>query len=177
MAFFCRHVGCVVDSICRLVSNDAMTNQRETLGRLIKLAMEMEKRAYTFYDTLEKDFGAVEGVVECMRGIKEDEKLHLRVLEEIRDSLSEVRLQSPVTPSTIENMEKAREFMDNLDMSTLDTADKVYDAVQQLEAVEFDVVMSFVDADEINFEFTREYLKNETVDHAKRVSHALFCLD
>lgn len=167
----------MVDSLSCLVSNVCMTNQRTTLGRLIKLAMEMEQRAYAFYDTLEKQFAGVEGVKECMHGIKEDELLHLRVLREIESSLSEVRLLSPVTPSTVENMENTREFMDNLDIDSLDTPDKIYDAVQKLEAVEFDVVMSFVNADEINFEFTREYLKNETVDHAQRVSKALFCLD
>lgn len=154
-----------------------MTKRRPTLRYLINLAMEMEKRAYAFYGGLEKNLADNALFVSCMRDIKEDELMHLRVLQEIRDSLSEVRLESTVPNETIEKLERAHEYLDGLDMDTLTDADDIIDAIRTLEDTEFGVVMSFVDITEINFEFTRDYLQNETVDHASRIFKAQQYLD
>ncbi|MDC0336210.1 hypothetical protein OAN24_04885 [Pseudodesulfovibrio sp.] len=151
--------------------------KKMTLGKLIALAMEMEMQAYEFYGALEKRFCGNEQFCTCLSGVKEDELLHLRVLKEIKASLSEVRLLSPVTEESIESMEQALEFIKHLDVGNLTSTEEVCDAIGRLEAVEFDVVMNFVNADEIDFEFTREYLKNESIDHASRIYLAQQCLE
>jgi len=146
-----------------------MLNSQMTLGQLIEKAMKMETLAYEFYDRLETHFGKNEAFVQCLSGIKEDEVLHLRVLTEIRDSLSEIRLEAPVTSEAVHGIEKAIETMESLELSPSTDVDTVIDSMRIVEDVEFDVVMAFVDADEICFEFTRDYLKNESLDHARKV--------
>lgn len=147
-----------------------------TLDRLIDLASEMERISYDFYEALEKRFSNNSEFLLCLKGIKEDELLHLRVLNEIRESLPPVRLQAEVTVEIIDTIEKNREFMTNLDIASLQTTDQICDVIRQLESVEFDVVMEFVSLDEVDFEFTREYLRNESLEHGAKIFHAQQCL-
>lgn len=147
-----------------------------TLERLIDLAAEMEKISYDFYDALERRFSNNPEFLLCIKGVKEDELLHLRVLNEIRDSLSPVRLQAEVTVETVEKIEKNREFMKSLDIASLESVDQICEIIRQLESVEFDVVMEFVSLDEIDFEFTKEYLRNESLEHGAKIFHAQECL-
>lgn len=154
-----------------------MKNSDLTLGRLIELAMQMEKQAFVFYDTLEQNFSDNAEFVGCLTGIKEDELMHYRVLSEIRQSLSDVRLESEVSAESIKRLTDVLAFLDDLDMNALKDEDTAVEAIQTLEAVEFDVVMDFVDAEEIAFKFTREFLKNESLDHANRIFKAQQCID
>lgn len=154
-----------------------MTKQRPTLGLLIKLSMSMEKRAYDFYATLERNQAHNEDFIGCLKGIKEDEVMHLRVLDEIHQSLSDVRLNSIVSDDSIDRLEKGHRFLDELDMDDLKDTDDIIDAIRTLEDVEFDIVMNFVDITEVNFKFTRDFLQNETLDHANRIFRAQQCLD
>lgn len=154
-----------------------MKKSKHTLENLLDLAMEMEQQAYDFYAWLEKHFQKNDGFVECLCGIKEDERLHLRVLKEIKASLSDVRLQSPVDPEAVEKVQGILKYVQDLDPSTLRDSESIITAIQTLEAVEFDMVMQFVDMNEIHYEFTREYLRNESVDHTNRIYRAQHCLD
>lgn len=154
-----------------------MENSDLTLGRLIELAMEMEKQAFLFYEALEGNFRDKKDFVGCLSGIKEDELMHHRVLVDIKRSLSDTRLASPVTQVSIKRVVDVLQFLEDLNYPELDDEEKAVAAIQTLEAVEFDVVMDFVDADEIDFEFTREFLKNESLDHGNRIFKAQQCLD
>ncbi len=154
-----------------------MNSTKNTLGTLIDLAIKMEQTAYEFYDNLEQHFLQNESFVGCLSGIKEDELLHLRVLTEIKASLNDVRLASLVKQESIDKVEHILDYMDTINVADLKTGDEVVEAIRTLENAEFDIVMEFVDADEINFEFTREYLKNESIDHTNRIYKAQQCLD
>lgn len=154
-----------------------MASDKYTLARLIDLASQMERKAYKFYDQLEKEHRSNKGFVDSLAGIKEDELLHLRVLTEIRSSLSDVRLASSVDEESVDKLEALLAFMDTVDVSSLKTADQIIDTIQRLEEVEFDIVMNFVKIDEINFAFTRDYLRNESIDHTNRIYRAQQHLD
>lgn len=154
-----------------------MTKTKPTLGKLIELAIEMERKAYDFYKYLEIRFSDRTEFVECLCGIKEDELLHLRVLKEIKASLSDVRLLAPIPETTMAHMERVRSFLDDLDMDSLNTADQIFDAIQELETVEFDIVLDFVEISEIDFQFTKDYLKSQSVDHMKKVYKAQQCFE
>lgn len=153
-----------------------MHNAKTTLGQLIDRAMEMERLAYDFYEALEKKYENNTDFVRCLSEIKEDERQHLRVLNEIRQSLSEVRLETKVTIDAMHRLTDVVAFLKHLDVAELETTDDVCDAIRKLEAVEFDVVMGFVGLEEIDFEFTREYLANETVEHGQKIFRAQQCL-
>ena len=151
--------------------------QETTLGALIDLALEMEKKAYAFYDSLEKRFSDRAEFVVCVQEVKRDELLHQRVLKEIRDSLSEGRLSVPVDAEPAERLQAVLDFLKDVDVNAFKDAEDVSQAIQTLESVEFDVVLSFVNIDEIDYEFTREYLQNESVAHTDRVFRAQECFD
>ena len=154
-----------------------MTNSERTLGELIDLAMQMEEQAWKFYDALETTFKDNSEFNQCMAGIKDDETMHLRVLSEIRQSLSPVRLQSVVGQEVIDTVQQVLTYMEGIDFAALTDVEDVIEAIRTLEQVEFDVVLSFVDINEITFDFTREYLKNESLDHSNRIYLAQQCLD
>lgn len=153
-----------------------MNDVSGSLGQLITLAMEVETKAYDFYDRLEKKFSDNEQFVSCVSHIKQDELLHFRILTEIQQSLSEHRLATPVPEETVAHVRKVLTFLDELDLEAMADIDAIIDAIRTLEEVEFDVVMVFVDAEEIDFQFTREYLKNESLDHSNRTFLAQQCL-
>lgn len=153
-----------------------MSNNTFTLGNLIELAMQMEKNSYEFYEALATRFGSNKEFVDCLDEIKKDELLHYQILTEIKNSLSELRLQAPVTEESVNALKASLEFLAATDPADLKDEEMAVDAIRTLEDVEFDVVMAFVDTDEIDFEFTREYLKNESLGHANRIYKAQQCL-
>ena len=147
-----------------------------TLGQLIDLAMEVEQKAYDFYAGLEKKFKDNKQFVSCVRGIKEDELLHYRILTEIQEALPKHRLSMSIPEEKIVPVQKVVNFLDTVDLEGMSDVDDVIEAIRILEEVEFDVVMTFVDTEEIDFELTREYLKNESLDHNNRIYLAQQCL-
>lgn len=147
-----------------------------TLGKLIDLAMEMERLSYGFYEDLAKKYENNSEFVRWISEIKADERLHLRVLTEIRQSLSDVRLGTSVSIDAMDRLQESVAYLKTLNVSNLKSTDEVCDAIQRLEAVEFDVVMGFVGIEEIDFEFTREFLANESVEHGKKIFQAQQCL-
>lgn len=165
-----------VDGCPSFVSNAHMQKSDLTLGKLIDRAAEMERMAYDFYAALEEQFKSNGEFVACLNGIKEDELLHLRVLTEIKRSLSDVRLLSPVTEEAMKRLVNVLDFLEKTDVTALKTTDEICDAITKLEEVEFDVVMGFVGLEEINFEFTKEYLRNESLEHGNKVFQAQQCL-
>lgn len=154
-----------------------MQTQQLTLGRFIDLAIQMEKQAYDFYKGLEEMYKDNTDLAECFVGIKEDESKHVRILLKIKESLSDIRLLGSVPESAVQRIQNVLEYQEKTDFAALNDADAILDAMRGMEDLEFDVVMEFVDADEIDFELTSEYLKNETIDHANRIFRAQQCLD
>lgn len=153
-----------------------MSGNSCTLGQLIDLAMEVEQKAYDFYAGLEEKFKNNEQFVSCVCGIKEDELLHYRILTEIQEALPEHRLTMPIPKEKVVPVQRVIKFLDTVDLDGMSDVDEVIDAIRTLEEVEFDVVMVFVDTEEIDFELTREYLKNESLDHNSRIYLAQQCL-
>lgn len=148
-----------------------------TLADLLDLALEMERRAYAFYQDLENRFADNQEFVSCLEGVKEDEKLHLRVLVEIRDSLPDYRLETPVSEESVGRIRKVLDFIDENSVEAMGSTEDIFDAIGVLEEVEFDVVMEFVGIDEIDFEFSREFLQHESLAHSTRIMRARQCLE
>jgi len=148
-----------------------------TLDLLLKLSLELENLAYDFYGELEARFTHKPELAKTLAAIKADEKMHIRVVEEIRKSLTPVRLKMMVPAEPIQQLETALEFIRSTNVNDLKSSDDICDAIERLEAVEFDVALAFVDISEINYDFTKQYLKNQTVEHTNKIYHAQQCFE
>ncbi|MGE4195456.1 MAG: hypothetical protein AB7E51_18890 [Pseudodesulfovibrio sp.] len=58
-----------------------------------------------------------------------------------------------------------------------ESGDDICTAIERMEALEFDVVLSFVSVSEIQFEFTRNYLRNQSVEHTNKIYRLQRCFD
>ena len=148
-----------------------------SLEHLIDLAMEMEKKAFAFYDGLSRRHQDRPEFIACLDDVKKDELLHQRVLKEIRASMSKARLAAPVDAEPIERLQSVIDFLDEVNVEDLRDADDVSQAINTLESVEFDVVLGFVDIEEIDYAFTRDFLQNESVAHTDRIFRAQECFE
>ena len=148
-----------------------------TLGRLLELLAQLEGTAYDFYATLRRRYRDNRELYGTLADIMADEVDHTRVVREITESLPGVRLQSPVPADLIWQIADTLDFVHGGGEALFESPEAVCQAIERVEALEFDVVLSFVSLSEINFEFTRNYLQNQSVDHTNKIYRLISCLD
>lgn len=143
------------------------------LGSLLTRCLRMEELAFDFYGYLIERFSDQAELVTQLKRIRADEADHVRAVKEVLASLTPVRLESHVDEEVYEDLSSTVDYMERVMSDGLDTVDDVYEAITVLEHIEFDVVMKYVDYQEIRFEFTRNYLRNQSVEHTNRIYRAL----
>lgn len=144
-------------------------SKQYTLAHLLELSYELEQVAYDFYGALQNRFRHQPELVATLDSIKEDERLHLRMVQEMSDALADSDLSTFVHTDTVHLLERTLEYIRRVDVDSLDATNDIRDAIQTLEAAEIDVVLAYVDESTIGNDFVLENLTDESGSHAKRV--------
>jgi len=144
-----------------------------TLGRLLVLLSRLETAAYDFYDEFREYHDGDPERGALVADILADEAAHARVVREITASLARVRLDAPVPAALLRDLEDILEMITERDEDLFASADNTCMVIERMESLEFDVVLSFVNVSEIRYEFTRDYLANQSVDHTNKVYQLL----
>jgi rubrerythrin len=148
-----------------------------TLGALLGLLAQLEQAAYDFYRQLRDNHRADRELSDILADIMADEVHHARAVQEITDSLPAYRLESPVPGNIIRQLEETLAYVRSKGDKAFESGDDICTAIERMEALEFDVVLSFVSVSEIQFEFTRNYLRNQSVEHTNKIYRLQRCFD
>lgn len=148
-----------------------------TLENLLVVSLELEKRAYAFYDSLVERYADNEELVETLQVIRRDEKEHISIVEAITAALSPGLLSRQVPPEEYQTLARVVEYMRDLNLDSLETSDDVCEAIRTLERIEFDTALSFLDIEDIKLNYTSEYIRNQSVAHTNLIYKALQLFD
>lgn len=151
--------------------------ERYTLGTLLGLLSQLEQTAYDFYRTLRDTNRFDRETSETLAEIMADEADHARAVREITASLPGYRLESPVPGDLIRQLEETLAHVRDKGHKVFESSDDICFAIERMEALEFDLVLSFVSISEIQFEFTRNYLQNQSVEHTNKIYRLQQCFD
>ncbi|WP_316898758.1 hypothetical protein [Pseudodesulfovibrio indicus] len=148
-----------------------------TLGTLLGLLAQLEQTAYDFYRRLRDSHRSDRELSDILADIMADEVHHARAVQEITDSLPAYRLESPVPADLIRQLEETLTYVHSRGDKAFESGDDICTAIERMEALEFDLVLSFVGVSEIQFEFTRNYLQNQSVEHTNKIYRLQQCFD
>ncbi|WP_319582320.1 hypothetical protein [uncultured Pseudodesulfovibrio sp.] len=152
-------------------------SKSNTLGTLLDLIAQLEDTAYDFYGRLRQRHADNPEAMKLLSAIMDDELLHARVVHDIIGSMSEFSRQSPVSPDLINQLEETLKGLRSGDEDMFTCSDDTCDAIEKIEALEFDVVLSLINVPEVNFNFSTSYARNQAVDHTNKVYRLLRALD
>jgi rubrerythrin len=144
-----------------------------TLGALLGLVAQLEDTAYAFYGKLRKRHPDDPELSEVLSSIMEDELLHARVVRDIAGSLPEFSRRAPVPPDLVRRLERTLECLHGREDELFACTDATCAAIEKMEALEFDVVLSFVSIPEVEYDFAGGYVQNQSVDHTNKVYRLL----
>jgi rubrerythrin len=147
--------------------------QSNTLGTLLDLVARLEDTAYDFYAKLRERCPDNPETVELLSDIMEDELLHARVIQDIARSLPDFRRATPVPSDVILQLEQTLGSVLGREDELFACTDATCSAIERIEAMEFDVVLSLVNVPEIEYDFTCRYVRNQAVDHTNKVYRLL----
>jgi rubrerythrin len=150
--------------------------QSNTLGTLLDLVAQLEDTAFGFYRKLRNRCRDNPEVSEILSSIMEDERAHARMVRDIADSLPEYSRQAPVSSDLVQRLERTLERLRGRDEELFASTDATCAAIEGLEALEFDVVLSFVSIPEVEYDFADGYVQDQAVDHTNKVYRLLRAL-
>ncbi|OIQ50353.1 hypothetical protein BerOc1_02284 [Pseudodesulfovibrio hydrargyri] len=148
-------------------------SEPNTLGALLDLVARLEDAALGFYAELRERCPDSPEAAELLSAIMDDERLHARTVRDISASLPEFSRQTAVPSDIIERMEQTLEFVQSRDEELFASPDATCAAIERIESMEFDVVLSLVNVPEVEFDFTGQYVRNQAVDHTNKVYRLL----
>ena len=151
--------------------------QSNTLGTLLELMAKLEDTAYAFYAKLRERCPDNPERAELLSAIMDDELLHARVVQDIVGSLPAFRRDTLVSPDLINQLEQTLQCVRGRDGELFASAEATCAAIEKIEALEFDVVLSLINVPEVEFDFSASYARNQAVDHTNKVYRLLRSLD
>ncbi|WP_338669213.1 hypothetical protein [Pseudodesulfovibrio methanolicus] len=147
--------------------------QSNTLGTLLDLVAQLEDAAYGFYAKLRERCPDNPEVAELLVAIMEDELLHARVIQDITESLPAFQRRTSVPPDLIERLEQTLDSLRGRDEELFESTDATCSAIEKMESLEFDVVLSFINIPEFEYDSAAGYVRNQAVDHTNKVYRLL----
>jgi rubrerythrin len=151
----------------------ASMSETHTLGRLLDLVAQLEDTAYDFYAKLRERCPDKPEAAELLSDIMDDELLHARVVRDITCSLPDFRRATPVPSDVILRLEQTLGAVLGLDDKLFACSDATCSAIERIESMEFDVVLSLINVPELEYDLTGKYVRNQAVDHTNRVYRLL----
>ncbi len=118
--------------------------ENRTLNDLIDLLIRAETSAQTLYLRLMEAFAHEPDAAEVWWKLGADEAGHIRLIEQIRNSLSPEQLQSLADPLWLERARAAARFSPEQTLSRIRTLEDAYQEAHALESGELNAVFEFV---------------------------------
>jgi rubrerythrin len=147
--------------------------QSNNLGTLLDLVAQLEDAAYGFYAKLRERCPDNPEAAELLAAIMEDELLHARVIQDLTQALPSFHREASVPPDLIERLEQTLECLRARDEELFESTDATCSAIEKMESLEFDVVLSFVNVPEFEYDSAASYVRNQAVDHTNKVYRLL----
>jgi rubrerythrin len=148
-------------------------DQSNTLGTLLDLVAQLEDTAYGFYGELRERCPDNPEAAEILASIMEDELGHARMVRDIVGSLPEFSRRAPVPSDLVRRLEQTLEGVRDRDDELFASTDAICAAIERIEALEFDVVLSFVSIPEVEYDLAGGYVQDQSVDHTNKVYRLL----
>ncbi|MGB9777205.1 MAG: hypothetical protein ACPL7C_11810 [Anaerolineae bacterium] len=146
-----------------------MPMDSQSVDDLIALLLHAETAVQTLYLRLVEAFAHEPKAAEVWWKMGADEAAHIRLLEQIRDSLSPERLQDPADPLWLEQAKSAARFSPERAMARIQTLEDAYQEAHAIENSELNAVFEFVMTEYFPRPLKVEFIHNMLREHVDRL--------
>ncbi|MGB9871303.1 MAG: hypothetical protein ACPLYD_06550 [Anaerolineae bacterium] len=146
-----------------------MPMDSQSVDDLIALLLHAETAVQTLYLRLVEAFAHEPKAAEVWWKMGADEAAHIRLLEQIRDSLSPERLQAPADPLWLEQAKSAARFSPERAMARIQTLEDAYQEAHAIENSELNAVFEFVMTEYFPRPLKVEFIHNMLREHVDRL--------
>ncbi|MBC7226850.1 MAG: hypothetical protein H5T61_06405 [Thermoflexales bacterium] len=142
----------------------------QTVSDMIALLLQAEIAAQTLYLRLMEAFAHEPDASRVWWKMGADEAAHIRLLEQIRDSLPPDRLQAPADPIWLEQAKSAARFSPERVMARIQTLEDAYQEAHAIENSEINAVFEFVMTEYFPRPLRLEFIHNMLREHVDRLN-------
>lgn len=143
--------------------------QYRTVGDMIDLLIRAEISAQTLYLRLMEDFAHEPDAAQVWWKMGADEAAHIRLLEQIRESLPAERLQAPANPIWLEQARTAARFSPEQALVRIHTLEDAYQEAHAIENSEINAVFEFVMTEYFPRQLRADFVHNMLREHVDRL--------
>ncbi len=141
----------------------------QSVGDLIALLLQAETAVQALYLQLTEAFAHEPKAAEVWWKLGADEAAHIRLLEQIRDSLPSERLRAPADPIWLEQAKSAARFSPEQAMARIQTLEDAYQEAHAIENSEINAVFEFVMTEYFPRPLRVEFVHNMLREHVDRL--------
>lgn len=143
--------------------------ENRTANDLIELLIQAETAAQTLYLRLMEAFAHEPDAAQVWWKMGADEAAHIRLLEQIRESLPQEQLRAPADPLWLEQARSAARFSPEQALARIHTLEDAYQQAHAIENSEINAVFEFVMAEYFPRQLRADFVHNMLREHVDRL--------
>lgn len=140
-----------------------------TVAELFDLALRAEREALRFYEELEQRFAHVPQVARFWQEMAQDERNHIRLVEQARSGLTPEQLAEPADPVMLHKAWEAVRFSARTTLDRIQNLNDAYEAASDLEYGETNVVFQFILLHYLDNGILEQLVEHYTERHLRRL--------
>jgi rubrerythrin len=144
-------------------------SDKAKVSELFEVAIAAEHANRELFLGLSSKFAHHQEVADFWREYAEDEAMHARLLEQIRDGLSPEQLAAPADPYQVENAYKALRLRVDEALEGVDNLEEAYQLVHEVEHSETNVVFEFLISNFSSDQRAQSFLRSQLGEHVARL--------
>ncbi|MDW7992440.1 MAG: hypothetical protein RMK65_10005 [Anaerolineae bacterium] len=145
------------------------TSYLQNVETLLSLLIDAENAAQRLYLQLMELFAHEPAAAEVWWKLGADEAAHIRLLEQIQDSLSLEQLRSPADPLWLEAARRAARFSPERVLANIQTLEDAYQEAHALENSEINPLFEFVMSEYFPRPLRKELVQTLLREHIERL--------
>lgn len=145
------------------------THSEHTLGDLFEQTFGVENKAAQLYGKFSEFFSHVSDVAAFWRGLAEDERTHITILQDILKALTEEQLSSPLERKVWRNVLSVHDLLDADLTAPIRTLDDAYEVAHQLEFSEINSIFKFLANEVVPSKERRRILLSSLDQHQNKL--------
>lgn len=142
-----------------------------TLTNLLNTAIENENLAQSIYAKTRSLFSHIPEVTEFFSGMMEDELNHAKILETIRDSLTEADLRKAVNHQEWNIVKNLNQALGNMSRYQINNLDDAFEMTHELEASEINYFLIDLIGRYVSDEALRVSIITKIIEHQEKMLH------
>ena len=146
-----------------------VSEDKKTIGEIFSIAIENECKVADFYTALKKLFVNILEISAFWAGMAEDEKLHMKTLQGIYNSLNQEQLISPSEEHLFKSVIAIRDFLSKNLINSVKNLDDAYEIAHQIESSEVNAILKFLLNHFISSKKQTKFTSDTITTHQKKI--------